>query len=309
MTDDTKKEYKLFGLDGTKRFHWDILTICNYHCTYCYSRALEHQWNKLTGKKQIDEVIAKLKKINFPLEMVILGGEPTLHPNYFYVMDELYALGDQMLVLGNITNGSFKNPEEFIDKHDKYADKFHWNMTFHPSQIQDFDRFKQTVKYIISKGQKINVNIMLADTNHIEETESMLDFCTEYKVRYYFNVIFDHGGVTYANYEKDYADWLRSLSEKYGGIKELVYFNEDGTVIGKYNDIDVYLNNYSDFKGWKCKNNNYQIGVASTEFSKFCSWKVMTVDEINEEDEYMICPLAQCVCQGKLTNEKLSETD
>lgn len=308
FNDDINKEYKLFGFDNTKRLHWDIITMCNYHCTYCYSRASEHQWNKITSTKQIDEIISKFKQINNPLEIIVLGGEPTMHPKYFYIMDEIYALEDHLMVMGNITNGTFKNYKEFINKHEKYKDKFHWNVTFHPSEIKDFQAFKDVIQYIQNSGFKINVNIMLVDTNYKEQTEDMLDYCTEHKFRYYFNVVFNHGGQEYMNYNKDYAEWMRSLSEKYGGIKELVYFKDD-EIIGKFNDIDVYLNNFSDFLGWKCKNNNFQISVGGTDFSKFCSFEKMTVQEINEEDEYMICPLKQCVCQGKLTNEKLPQTN
>ena len=157
--------------------------------------------------------------------------------------------------------------------------------------------------YIKDSGFKVNINVMLSDTEHKEETELMLDFCVEYGFRYYFNVVFDHDGVSYRNYSTDYAEWLRGLSETYGKIKELVYLKE-GMVVGEYNDIDVYLNNCSNFKGWKCKNNNFQIGVDGSDIIKFCNWKSMTIDDINDEDDYMICPLSQCLCQGKLTNDK-----
>ena len=301
---NTDNKYRLFGIDGTKRFHWDIITMCNYHCEYCYSRANERMWNKLTTVVQIDEVISKLKRAEHPLEVIVLGGEPSLHPKYFYVMDEVYNIGDQLLVMGNITNGSFKNYKVFVDKHLRYKDKFHWNVTFHPSQVEDLSHFKDVILYIKDSGFKINVNVMLSDTEHKESTESMLDFCVEHELRFYFNVVFDHLGETYRNYDKGYAGWMRTLTDKYGEIKELVYFNE-GEEVGRYNDIDVYLNGCSDFKGWKCKNNNFQIDVGGSVISKFCDWQVMTIEEINNEDDYMICPLSQCLCQGKLTNEKL----
>jgi organic radical activating enzyme len=303
---DPNKEYKLFGLDGTKRFHWDIITMCNYHCEYCYSREIANQWNKMTTRKQVDEVISKLRLVNAPLELIILGGEPTKHPYYFYVMDEVYGLDNQLVVMGNITNGIFKNYVEFVDMHEKYKDKFHWNVTFHPSQIKDFEQFKLVIQYIKDSGFNVNINVMLADTQYITETEDMLDYLTANSFRYYFNVVFDHDGVKYRNYDEDYVDWLGTLSNTYGGIKELVYL-KDGGVVGRYNDIDVYLNDLSDFCGWKCKNNNFQIGVNGSEIVKFCNWKTMTVKDINDDEDFMICPLEQCVCQGKLTSEKMPE--
>ena len=95
---DDHNRYQLFGLDGTKRFHWDIITMCNYQCEYCYSRASDHQWNRITRLSQIDTVISNMKLVEYPLEVIVLGGEPTLHPKYFYIMDEIYKLGEQLLV-------------------------------------------------------------------------------------------------------------------------------------------------------------------------------------------------------------------
>lgn len=298
------RDYKLFGLDCTKRFHWDIITLCNYKCEYCYARAETYKWGKITNKNIIDEVLRKLSLVNGDIEMIILGGEPTLHPNYFYIFDRLFDMGDKVRVMGNITNGSFKNPEVVISKHLKYINNFHWNVTFHPSQIKDFDEFKRVVSIIKDYGFKININIMFDNPVYKEVTDDMLQFCIDGGFRFYFNVVFDHDSVTYIHYDEEYKDWLRETTLKYGLVKELEYYN-DGVMVGKYDDIDVYLNGLSDFKGWKCRNNNYQISVSSSDIHRFCSWDSLTIDELNNIDDYMVCPLQQCTCQGKLTNEKI----
>jgi organic radical activating enzyme len=296
-----ENKYSLFGQDNACRFHWDIITICNYNCEYCYSRANESQWNKITSTKTIDEVIYNLSQITREIEVVVLGGEPSKHPKYFYILDKLYNLPN-LVGFGNISNGDYKD-NSFIDKHEKYKDKFHFNITYHSSQIKDIEKFKETIKYIRQNNFKLNVNVMLAyDFYGVEE---IILFCREHNIRYYFNIIFDHTSEAYAITDKEYRQKLNDLNIKYGEIKELVYSGPDGEIF--QNDIDVYLNDLSDFHNWNCRNNNYQISVEKSTFNKFCGWSEISIDELNKTDFFMKCPLKQCVCQGKLTSEKYTD--
>lgn len=293
-----ENKYSLFGQDNACRFHWDIITLCNYNCEYCYSRANEPQWGKITSNNTINHTLEKLSTIQRDIEVVVLGGEPSKHPKYFYIIDELYKLPN-LVGFGNISNGEYKD-FDFIDKHIPYIDKFHFNITYHASQVKDIERFKQTILYIRQKEFKLNVNVMLAyDLTNVEE---IILFCREHNIRYYFNIIFDHTSEAYAINDYVYKHKLIELNNKYGEIKELVYSNETESIT--QNDIDVYLNNLSNFKNWKCRNNNYQISVGDSKIYKFCNWKEVSIQELNTTDFYMDCPLMQCVCQGKLTSEK-----
>jgi hypothetical protein len=63
------------------------------------------------------------------------------------------------------------------------------------------------------------------------------------------------------------------------------------------NDIDVYLNNLNQFKGWKCLQNNYVVEGAN-------NGKIERMCDKTQTGEYMICNLDKCMCQGLLSNEK-----
>jgi MoaA/NifB/PqqE/SkfB family radical SAM enzyme len=298
--------YKQFGYSETQRFHWDILYICNYHCKYCYARAEKDEWNKISLKPVINEVINKLDNIKKPLEIILLGGEPSLHPQYFEILERLWNFGDKLWVLGCITNGSFKNPEEFVKKHLKYKDKFHFNVTFHPTEVSP-DEIIKILTIINNYGFKLNVNTMLVHEQYNDEIVKVLQFCRDNNIKSYFNVLFSTTEVDYYNKTQSYKEWLMKINDEFGDVKELIYINNDKEQ--PMNDIDVYVNDCANFEGWKCKNTNFQIAVDSTDFQRFCTWETLSVDEINNNDDYITCPLSQCMCQGKLTDEKIQPTD
>jgi len=71
--------------------HWDITTMCNYDCSYCYAKEqYGERWQiPAIWKKQL-EVIDELEKSTLPLFLGLLGGEPTLHQRYFQLLDLLH---------------------------------------------------------------------------------------------------------------------------------------------------------------------------------------------------------------------------
>ena len=80
-----------YGSSHTFRLHWDIDTICDFHCAYCYARK-QLEWNKIMSKDSIDKVLAQLRQIETPVEVALLGGEPSLSPHYFYILEVFFSL-------------------------------------------------------------------------------------------------------------------------------------------------------------------------------------------------------------------------
>ena len=83
--------FKMFLSTDVARFHWDIIMVCNQKCSYCYARQFD-EWGNLNNLKMINSVLNKLKQIKKPIEVVLLGGEPTLSPYYKYICEEIYKL-------------------------------------------------------------------------------------------------------------------------------------------------------------------------------------------------------------------------
>lgn len=79
-----------------------LTTRCNLSCKYCFAQ------EKLTGKRMhmpmenVRQVIEFLKRSEYPIFRV-MGGEPTLHPNFIEIIQMSLAEGMRVDVLSNAT--------------------------------------------------------------------------------------------------------------------------------------------------------------------------------------------------------------
>ena len=72
--------------------HWDITTVCNFKCSYCYARRSylpKNEWMKTIDFSKMQLVIKALEKSTLPVFLGLLGGEPTLHPRFFEILEIL----------------------------------------------------------------------------------------------------------------------------------------------------------------------------------------------------------------------------
>lgn len=278
------------------RLHWDINTVCDKNCFYCYARK-QLIWYKYSTKSTLDNIIQQLADMKKSVEVVLLGGEPSAHPLYFYILDELYKL-DNLTGAAVLTGGGPKVTSEWIIKHNQY-DRFWFNFSFHPSEQTEIEKWKQKVLHAndINNGHCL-VNILLAGPKWNDKINDMIEFCDNNNIMKLPNVIFSPKDCKdYMIKNTAYKEWISGYADRFE--RELVFTS--GEIEHKYNDIDVYLNDLNRFKGWKCLNNNYAIeGANNTNITRMCD------NSQKGCGEYMTCTLDKCMCQGLLTNEKYS---
>lgn len=156
-------EIKYFSaIDQFNNFYidicWDLLSVCNLKCPYCYARK-QYKNYIIQNKNQINIIISKLKKIEYNFHCGLLGGEPTLHPYLYYVIDELYKIKNCKKIK-LITNGTKKISH--------INDKLEVNFSLHPSQnnfncIYDNivnlnkNNFNNIVVYLLMQSNKIDL--------------------------------------------------------------------------------------------------------------------------------------------------------
>lgn len=273
--------------------------MCNYKCDYCYARTGDNTWGKITSEQVTDDVMNNLSKIEGMKEVFVLGGEPTLHPRYFNIIEGLYKING-VEVLGNITNGMYTEYKTFVDRHRPFMDKFYWNITYHPSQA-DTTTFKETVSYIHEEGYILNINLLL-DVRYKPEINEMFGFCKENDIPVYPSFLFD--GDDFVEFTD--IQWLIDINIKYKPVRELYYHSVDG--VDNYNDLDTFMLGLNGFSGWKCVNNSFSIPVNENRFTQFCTDIDMTVDEINRGSSDVICTHKTCICPSRLGDEKIRIT-
>lgn len=138
------------------KIEMDLLNICNLKCPYCYARK-EYKRSKvcILNKSQLKEIISQLKEIKEDFEFRILGGEPTLNPNYKFVIHELQKINNCKLIK-LVTNGT-----KIISGLDPF--KLQINFSFHPTQsngdsiIENLKNLKgvETVTHLLMVPSKL----------------------------------------------------------------------------------------------------------------------------------------------------------
>lgn len=78
---------KEIELDYPLLINWTITGKCQNKCVYCYGDDIT-QCNDITLKEDLEEIINHLRYIN-PKVIVVSGGEPLLHPQIQYILEQL----------------------------------------------------------------------------------------------------------------------------------------------------------------------------------------------------------------------------
>lgn len=149
---------------------WLPLWKCNFKCPYCVlceeTNALEFQpLNTLI--KLWDNLFKKIQSRDLKIELSISGGEPTIYPNFFKLLQYFMTKVSKIHVA---TNLSF-NPYDFLNLNFS-NNNICFHATFHPSCMPVDDFIKNLIplkQYIIN--QTID---FVADENNLENQKIIL---------------------------------------------------------------------------------------------------------------------------------------
>lgn len=71
------------------RVHWIITNLCHNRCWYCITQS-SYKEITFSSKESIDKILQKIFSLHYKeFEFVLLGGEPTLHPLFPYILKKL----------------------------------------------------------------------------------------------------------------------------------------------------------------------------------------------------------------------------
>jgi hypothetical protein len=281
--------------------HWDSLTICQLQCSYCYARnEYGKEWGKLSSKEIIDGVVESLRRSSLSFNLGLLGGEPTLGPYYHYILEQITQLPTYNRVYV-VTNAE----KDFTDHPDYPGLAFLFS--YHPADCTNRERFIANMKLMISRGYQCKVNIMLHHDKKLWPLiKEMFDICEGIDgLKIHPHFLYGNSISKLFNYRKDFWEYFAFL-EHYE--KDLVYDDQ------LFNDFIVFRDKLTNFQGWSCYNNNYEIDVNGN-VVKFCLDKCNHVNLLQQPDFFknitktvpMICPHRACNCDGLLKQLKVKD--
>lgn len=280
--------------------HWDSLTICQLQCSYCYARnEYGKEWGKISSRETVDAVLDSLSRSSLNFNLGLLGGEPTIGPHYHYILTRISEM-EKFNWVYVVTNG-----EKDLTTHPHY-DKLAFLFSYHPADCTDRDRFINNIKHMLGRGYKCKVNIMLHhDKTLWPKIKEMFDICSQIEgLKIHPHFLYGNSISKLFNYRKNFWEFF-SFLEDYE--KDLVYDND------VFNDYQVFHKGLTNFEGWSCFNNNYEIDVKGN-VVQFCKGKVEDGSSLVRDRDFfkriektvpMICPHSACNCDGLLKQLKV----
>ena len=277
--------------------HWDVLTICQLECSYCYARnEYGEKWGQLGSRAIADAVLTALERSSLSFNLGLLGGEPTLSPHYFYILDRCSTMEKYNRVY------VVTNAERDLTTHPEYKG-LAFLFSYHPADCTDVNKFLRNLKFVHEKGWQVKVNVMLHHGKQFWPLiKDMINKCDEMGVKVHPHFIYGKNVHTLFHYRKDFWEYFSFLKDR---EQELVYDTD------LKNDYEIFNERLTNFYGWDCYNNNYEIDVYG-KVIKFCLDE-SRISLLDNPDFFknitktvpMVCPHKACNCDGLLKQLKI----
>lgn len=324
---DFVKQYDTNSIVQRLYVHWDVSTICQFKCSYCYAMA-EYgyqsaqepgEWGKVDTWARQELVIKSIKRSTLPVFLGLLGGEPTIHPNYSELLrkcHEAVSVHDGGIVY--VVSNGVRGPE-FWKKHPAYDDKFMgvlWSFhpEFHLRYGKDFYKMVESIKICMDMGKRARINIMLSPNKQywpiIHKFVDIVESLPGAELHPHW--IYDKNPHNLKVYDREFWEEFNRF-ENYPPW--LVFEKANGDVT-KLNDYKIYGQEAFKFKGWNCWQNDFNISYtgdvhrsctigpksnpnlrASLIRDPFYFKNIKSIDPV-------ICPHSTCVCDGLLKCHK-----
>jgi radical SAM protein with 4Fe4S-binding SPASM domain len=166
-----------------RRIYWEFTRNCNLNCRACYNRSPSDK-----EELSLDTIIKNARQLYNAgvYEIRCTGGEPTLRPDFFSIVDELADMG---FYLSMGTNGMYS--DEILEKVIKAP--IHWiilsidgsDATVH-EEIRGKGTFQKaisTLEQLTLKGCRIRVNTLIRKTHYTyEHLKGLAGICDQYHV-------------------------------------------------------------------------------------------------------------------------------
>lgn len=155
---------------------------CNRNCPYCINSDTDHSLS-IPVKKMTENVYWLVEKYGVK-EAIILGGEPTLHPNICDVIKGLKCAGIETVRL--TTNGIALTDQLLIDM--VMSGLYGLNLSFHNEDFISYERLSRIYTLCRALGIKLRINTNIWRDNHdtlstfLEFYKIISDKCDEVRV-------------------------------------------------------------------------------------------------------------------------------
>lgn len=248
---------------------WLLGRYCNYKCSYCWAHGRadkpDHRPTELC-LRTVDSIKEQARDIGFnSFHFSLSGGEPTLHPGYFDILDKLAndvhnTNYTSIHMTTNLSRG-YKWFDEYIER----AMAFHRasiTASYHPEYAKNDVKFADKLDYIQSFGVKITINMVMVPERFDELYDTALYFYARGLNTTLKPQSDPHANHVVEGYTEDQLDILHNgMPQRDNGKTIMQVKLTDDTGKTWYMDQAERFNafNFNNFKGWECSSGQRSI--------------------------------------------------
>lgn len=232
-------------------FGWDITDWCNYKCDYCSAR--EDHVDKFDRKRyRKTQLPIQLRVIKYDFDIELGGGEPTIHPYFKEIVEQLDANQYCRQILLNTNLSRSLRFYKSLNRTDKWL----FSASYHPDYHSDefLEKCLELNKSTTSGIFACLINIS-DKQEHWENTKYVIEFCRKNKIRYELNKLYSTPYRT-INYPQNTLEFFDGMVDD--SVLKYPYEFEDKkqTFLGK---LTIEANGLNSFTGYRCRALKYKI--------------------------------------------------
>lgn len=298
-----QKTIKAVGGKSLLSISWELVTHCQFACSYCYFHPYE---SDIQYKEVMKLVLLKLKKINEPFEITLLGGEPTLHPEFHQIVKELYEI-ENVVKIEVISN--FQPTVEFWEPLKPYSKKLDLILSYHVEYAQNL--FFKKIQSLKNHFQMMIIFLVHHEEKYLAKMREASD--------YYFSLDLEFIPITFARlvdrddqvkyypYTETTLAFMGELEKKVLALKnpEMVKVEYADGQRDEINQLTFGNLNLNRFKGWKCQMNSLIIHPDGVVMYP-CTGEKKHILFAELKGRQIKCPLDFCGCEAYWRFEKVS---
>lgn len=271
---------------NTIHFEWFLVDWCNFKCTYCNAAdKMVERYSKDTSPSKHKLVLQRLSMIDTDFEVDLYGGEPTLHPNFIDILQQLSDMSKCTLIE---IKTNLSKPMHFLQQ-TFVSDKIRLAASYH---AQYYD---QTFldKCIAFKDKNFYCHINLSDSpKDWPQILDMIDQFDRHGVKYDLNILLSTPGniITYNDeFYKIFEPRLKNIADK----QTYRFQYSDGREV-HVPIFNALKDDMVKFKGYRCKALLYEI-LSDGTIVNSCTRAPMPI-RINKQNACVnvTCPREYC---------------
>lgn len=238
-----------------KSITWVAHTYCNYKCSYCIP-ALNAGYDRWKSDYSKIIQIAKKFREDLPLKFDIMGGEPTLWPQFEQFCNDLNATGDNTFITFS-TNAS----RTLRYWQDWKANVSEVVISYHP-EFADHRHIEKVINILAEKGYNI-VLYLMCPPEYFEKVKEIHQYFLEKNLPciMWMKVVSDWtgSGKVLSAYNKKQLTYI-SNSKHIGKYDKI--WDESTRLFGREIDTRKLISEKkNNFKGWLCAAGIDYIGI------------------------------------------------